>query len=130
MIMHFGQYSYMVTTLIFAGGAVLIEYALAFRTLWRFWRLIASVAALGTLMTAVGEPVALSWRVWVYSPERMSQIFVFGAALETYFYSILVSIAISSATLYWAAFEERGLPIAQSTFLKIKDKLNCPSWPS
>ncbi|SRR6266705_176690 len=121
--MHFGQYSYVVTTILFAGGAVIIEYCLAFKTLWRFRRVVAAVVLIGLIGTAFAERIALNWELWAYNPERTLKIFVSGAALETYLFSVLVSIAVSSATLYWVYCEDRGLSIVGSTYENIKERV-------
>lgn len=120
--MDFGHFAYLATDIIVAGGAIVIEYALGFKRLWSYRRVIGLMVLFGLLMTIIAEPFALKWRAWTYNPERTLNIFVGGAALETYLFSILIGVAISSATLAWMRYEERGIPIMRTTFQKIRDK--------
>src|SRR5205823_541591 len=119
--MHFDKYSYLITVFIFAGGAVLIEYLMAFKTLWRFRRIVGLVVLIGIIGTAIAEPIALNWRLWQYNPERTFQIYILGAALETYLFTLFVGIAVASATLYWMYCEDRGQSIITSTFSNVKE---------
>jgi lycopene cyclase domain-containing protein len=121
--MHFGIYSYIITTLLFAGGAVLIEYMAAGRTLWRFRRVVWCMGIIAIVATSAGESVALAWRLWEYHPERTFQIYFLGAALETYLFAFLVSVAIASATLYWTYCEDRGRSIINSTYSNVAERL-------
>jgi len=120
--MHFGQYTYLFTTLIFAGGAVAIEYSLAHtrNALWKFRWLVVTIAAICTVLGVAAEAVALKWGAWDYSPEKTLNILIAGVPIETYLFSVLVSIAVSSATLYWVSCEDRGVPILQHSVRRIK----------
>jgi hypothetical protein len=120
--MNFGSFSYLTTTLIFAGG-VLIEYLVARRTLRRFRRVIWIVVVIGLLGTALGERIALAWDLWAYDADRTFYISVFGAELETYLFSLLVCIAVSSATLYWVYCEDRGRSIIYSTYSNLQERI-------
>lgn len=120
--MHFGHYSYLVTTIIFAVGAVLIEWILGFGILLRYKKLIGVTVLVGFLATLIGEPWALRWRIWTYNPERTFNIRVFGAELETYFYAAFVAIAVASATVAWSRYEEKGMPLIKTTLIKLGEK--------
>lgn len=120
--MTFGIFSYLATILIFAGSAVLIEYSLTFKKLKKYKKIIALTAVIGMIGTLIAEPVALNWRIWLYSPDRTFGVY-FGAALETFIFTVLVSIAISSATLVWSDYEEKNEPLVKKTFSEVKSKL-------
>lgn len=120
--MTFGMFSYVITILIFAGTAILIELVFAFRKLKRYTKIIAVIVVIGIVGTLIAEPVALNWRIWVYSPEKSFGIYIFGAAIETLIYVVFVSIAIASATLIWSNYEEDKKPLAKTTIDKIKTK--------
>ena len=121
--MSFGHYSYLVTTLLFAGGAVSIEYLFGFHTLRRFWKAIALTTAFGFILGPIGEAVALRWGAWAYNPAQILDVLVEGVPVETFLFSLLVSIAVSSAAIYWAHCEDRGYSIVWHTFEKVKRKL-------
>ena len=118
--MLFGQFSYLATVIIFAFGAVLIEWSLGFRTLKRYWKLIGIIVIIGLIGTAIAERIALKSESWVYNPQKMFNTFIFGAAFETYIFAIFVAIAIASATLVWSEYEEKNRPLIKTTFRKIK----------
>ena len=68
--MELGASAYLVTTLIFAGGALAVELLVDFRRLWAYRRLLAVMIAVALFLTLVGESTALAWRIWAYNPER------------------------------------------------------------
>lgn len=116
------MFSYLITILIFAGVAVLIEWTFAFKKLKRYTKIIGVIVVIGIVGTLIAEPVALNWRVWAYSPEKSFGIYIFGAAIETLIYVVFISIAISSATLIWSNYEEDKKPLVKTTIDKIKTK--------
>jgi lycopene cyclase domain-containing protein len=121
--MHFGSFTYLVTTLIFTGVAILIEWTFSFQRLKRYTKVILAVVVIGIVFALVGERVALSLHAWVYNPELTFNTFLFGSAVETVLYAILASVAIASAALVWSDCEESGLPLIRMTFSKFYDKL-------
>ena len=120
--MQFGQLSYLISTIVFAGVAVLIEWLLAFRHLKKYWKLITLVVVIDLLILIILEPVALQWRAWTLSPQLTLNTFFLGAALETYLYTVLVSIAIASATLVWSAYEAAGLSLTKASLGNVLEK--------
>ncbi|MEM7225958.1 MAG: hypothetical protein AAF495_23470 [Pseudomonadota bacterium] len=121
--MELGIYAYLVTTLLFAGGALAVELLVDFRRLWAYRRLLAVMIAVALFLTLIGESTALDWRIWVYNPARTFDIFLGGAALETYLYAVLVTLAITCAALIGARYEERGLPLAKTAYVKLRERL-------
>lgn len=70
----------------------------------------------------VAESVALNWRTWFYSQDKTFGIYVGAAALETFIYTVLVAIAVASATLVWSDYEEDKKPLLKTTIEEIQDK--------
>jgi len=97
------QLAYIFSTLIFAGSALAIIWLFAFSILKRYWKIILLTAILFVLYTPV-EFFALEKHLWVYSAERTFHWTFLGAEAETYFYSFLVGLAISSWTLWFAHY--------------------------
>ncbi len=123
-MLHFGQYSYLITTIIFAVGAALIEWVFTNSVLRRHWKLIGTVALILVIATLPAERLALQWRVWTYNPSRTFNTLVFGAEAETYFYALFVGIAVASATVACARYQDQGLPLFKTIlWVKIKEKL-------
>lgn len=119
--MTFGIFSYLITILIFAGTAVLIEWTLGYKKLKEHTKVIFFVTVLGLIATLIGESAALNWRIWLYSQDKIFGIY-FGAALETFIYTIFVVIAVSSATLIWSDFEDSGKSPLKTTIEEVQDK--------
>ena len=119
--MTFGIFSYIITIIIFAGSAVLIEWSLGFKKLKKYTKIIGVVAILGLIGTLIAESVALNWRIWFYSQDKSFGIY-FGAALETLIYAVFVAVAVASATLAWSNYEEDGKPLLKTTVEQIQDK--------
>lgn len=121
--MNFGPFTYLVTTLIFTGIAIVIEWTFSFRRLKRYVKVISAVVVIGIIFALVGEPVALRLRVWAYNPEHTFDTFLLGSAIESVIYAILVSVAVASATLVWSDWEDSRLPLIKTTFSKSYNKL-------
>lgn len=121
--MNFGPFTYLVTTLIFTGIAILIEWTYSFRRLKGHVKVISAVVAAGVIFALISEPVALKLRAWTYNPERTFDTFLFSSAVETVLYAILVGVAVASATLVWSDWEDSGLPLIRTTFSKFYNKL-------
>lgn len=116
------HFVYITTVIIFAGGAVLIEWLLGFRSRKQFLKIILSIVAIVIVTTIIAEPIALKWQCWSYNPQRILNIFIGGAALETFIFSILAAIAIVSATLIWSSWEESNLPLIKTTLYKLRKR--------
>lgn len=119
--MTFGIFSYLITIIIFAGAAVLIEWILAFKKLKKYTKIIGVVVILGLIGTLIAESVALDWRTWFYSQGKTFGIY-FGAALETFIFTVFIAVAIASSTLVWSDYEEDGKPLLKTTIEQIQDK--------
>lgn len=128
--MNLGPFTYLVTTLIFTGIAILIEWTYSFQRLKGHVKVISAVVATGVIFALISEPVALELRAWTYNPERTFDTFLFGSAVETVLYAILVGVAVASATLVWSDWEDSGLPLIRTTFSKFYSKLRDMLVPS
>ena len=102
--MHFGKYSDLVTTLLCAGGPLLLEYLMASGTVRYYRRLLAAITLTMIVATWIWDSTALAWRTWSYSPERTLGISLGGVPIETYLTTLLVAPAVAIATLAWANF--------------------------
>jgi lycopene cyclase domain-containing protein len=102
--MHFGKYSYLVTTLLCAGGPLLLE---CFFVSWavRYYRRVLTAVTLTMIVaTWIWDSTGLAWGAWSYNPERTLGISLGGVPLETYLATILAAPAVAIATLAFADF--------------------------
>ena len=102
--MHFGRYSYLVTTLLCTGGPLLLEYLLASGTVRYYRRLLSAVTLTMIVATWVWDSTGLAWNTWSYNPERTLGTSLGGVPLETYLATLLAAPAVAIATLAWADF--------------------------
>lgn len=102
--MHFGKYSYLVTTLLCAGGPLLLECFLFSGTVRYYRRVLTTVALTMIAATWIWDSTGLAWRTWSYNPERTLGISLGGVPIETYLATLLVAPAVAIATLAWADF--------------------------
>jgi hypothetical protein len=116
--MNFGPFTYLITTLIFTGIAILIEWTFAFKKLRYYVKIVCIVMITGIIFTLISDPFALWLRPWVFNTERTFSSFIFSTHLESLIYAILGSIATVSATILWSDWEARRLPLMKTTFSK------------
>ncbi len=108
--MKLGIFSYTATILFFNGFALLLYFAFARKSSklsTSDLKVILLTILIGTIATGPGEWVALTWKTWTYNPERTFHTTLFGAELETYLFTILVSLVVSIATLAYARREDQ-----------------------
>ena|SRR3989344_2755395 len=112
--MHFGIYSYAATVLIFTGLASLLYLAMLFyfsrknaQLPTAYWKVILTVIVINLIFTGPGEWLALHWRAWTYNPERTFHTTFLGAEVETYLFTLLVTLVVTLATLVYARREDR-----------------------
>jgi len=119
-----GRFAYLVTTVLFAGGAVAIEWLFKGRYLWAHRKLLSAITLPLTLLGTLADAAGLRWGSWMFNPDRTLSIFFLGDTVETYLYTFLVVLAIAGATLVWADWEERGLPLIKTTWERLAAKLS------
>lgn len=112
--MNFGIFSYTATVLIFTGLAFLLYLAMRLYISPKNsvlsktdWKVILLTIVIATIATGPGEYFALAWRTWTYNPERTFHSTFLGAEIETYLFTILVSLVVSIATLLYSRRGDR-----------------------
>lgn len=101
------EYSYLISIIKFAGIAIIIEWVIGYKYLKRFVKKILLIGFLGICITAPLEGFALTYKDYSFYPETTFNILVFGAEVETYLFSFLVSISVASATLLIISITQR-----------------------
>ena len=112
--MNFGMYSYLATIAIFTGLAAVLYLVMLLYVSKKnaklphvYLKVIGSVVATNLIFTPPGEWLALTWRAWTYNPERTFHTIFLGAEVETYLFTLLVTIVVALATLVYARREDR-----------------------
>jgi lycopene cyclase domain-containing protein len=121
--MDFGHLSYLVTTLVFGGSAVVSQLFLNTDRLVKYTRLLGVIVALGLVATSIGERIAIAWEAWLYSPEFTLDRQFLGAPVESYLFSIFISLAVAFATLVWTEYEDGGSSVVEATVRRWKNRV-------
>lgn len=115
----FGIYSYLLSILFFAGIPTILVWVFGFHVLKRYMKAIFITFIYGLIFTLT-ESIALRSRIWNYNPEITFNTKIFGVEIETYIFTIFVTIAFSGAVIGWTFYEDKGKPILLQS---IKDVL-------
>ena len=105
----FGSLSYLIYELVFAGGAILIEWVFHGWFLWSRVKTILRIVIFFVLYLLITDNVALSLGIWAHDRSKILNIWILGIPLEEVTFSILVAVAVSSAVLIFANFEDKGI---------------------
>ena len=95
------QLAYTFSILIFAGAAILLEWAVAFKTIKQYWKTVMITSLFFVLYTPI-ESIALQQNFWAYNPERVFGSQFLGAEIETYLFSFLIGIAVSQGAIIFS----------------------------
>lgn len=120
----FERLSYFIYELIFAGGAILIEWVFHGRFLWSKMSIILRTVALFVLYSLIADNVALSLGIWAHNRSKILNIWFLGIPLEEIVFFVLVAIAVSSAVLVFADFGDKGIRRRDFFFYFFKFKRN------
>lgn len=108
--MNFGEFSYLISIIIFAGIPLLIEIRALGKYFVKYKKIILVFMIFSIPVAIIGEWVALKWRVWEYVDGSTFGIYL-GSAIETIIFLIFVSVCIAVPTLYCASSIDRGISI-------------------
>lgn len=106
--MIFGMYLYLITILADEGTILVIEIAILRKELRKYVKFLAVAVSISILVTLILEPAALASRSWIYNPQYMFNVHIFGSEIETFLYSAFWVLIVSIATLVLAKWEEKG----------------------
>jgi len=107
----FGHYSYLISTLVFAGVPTALFIILFYKLLIPEIKLILKVTGLFLVLIPIQEITALSWNAWKFSGEKSLGIYIAGAYIESLLVTLLISIALSSFTIICCYYQDKGKSI-------------------
>lgn len=103
----FGSYTFLIFMLIFTLPPIIIVWTLFHGTLWRNKHIVGWVIVIALVSQAISDQVAMRWHAWFFPRETTLGIWINGFPIENLIYTVLVSVAISSAVLSFISLEER-----------------------
>ncbi len=115
------HWSYLFSDLIFAAVPAGLELVFGFHLVKPFFGKLAKILIVALILSPILNGIAFSWQAWLYPPEKNLKIIIAGDVLETYIFTFFIVCAISFAVIGWSEYEDRGLPIIETS---IKDVLS------
>ncbi|MBI2029495.1 lycopene cyclase domain-containing protein [Candidatus Gottesmanbacteria bacterium] len=106
----FSHLSYLISIFFFSGIAVVLEWVFGFHVLKKYLKTIF-ITLIYALFFTLTESVALRSRIWSYNPETTFNTKIFGVEIETYVFTIFVTVTISGVVIAWTFYEDKGKPI-------------------
>jgi len=103
-----GKFTYLFYMLIFTSIPIGILWAKNFRFLKKNIRIIFIVAIAAIIYQFITDPFAENWNAWFFSKDKIFDIWILNFPIENILFFFLVSIAISSATLTFVYYQEKG----------------------
>jgi len=116
----FGHYSYLISTLVFAGVPTALFIILFYKLLIPEIKLILKVTGIFLVLFPFQEITAINWNAWKFSSEKSLGIFIAGTYIETIVVTILISIALSSFTIICCHYQDKGKSFIKEAWIDIQ----------
>ncbi len=114
-----GHFSYLLTTLIFAGTPLLILMLFGFHFYKRYLRMIVLFGIFMGIITPFVELPALLWNAWAFSSEKSLGIYMLQTNIETIICSSMVSMVFMLIVLGATACQDKKEPILRTAMSNI-----------
>lgn len=95
----FGKYSYIVYMLIFTLIPITIIVYKKHEILKKNLKIVFTTVLLAIIYQLIADPFAEAWKAWFFTKDKILDIWIFNFPLENMVFIVLVSIAISTATI-------------------------------
>lgn len=117
------NFSYLILEVIFTGLALSLEWGLHGRFLWSKRRVILKTLLFLFPYAVFIDGVAIRLGLWGFAADKILNFWICGIPVDEFLWILLTFTAISSATLIFADFENRGLRKREFPlyFFKIKN---------
>ena len=106
--MTFGHFSYLIYMLIFTLIPIGILWIKNFQFLKKNIKIVWMTVIIAVIYQIIIGPFAGSWGTWFFAKEKILDIWILNFPIEDSVFTILVSIAISSAVLTFIYYQEKG----------------------
>ncbi len=101
--------AYLVYELAWALPVILIQWAVAWREVWRWRRLLLVVVGLATLYLAACDAFALGHGIWQVDPSRVLGIYAGPLPLEEFVFYFVTNVMAAQGFVMLAGYlRERG----------------------
>src|SRR6266567_2647968 len=94
-----GHFSYLVTTLIFAGIPLVLLFLFGFHFYKRYIRMVIALMLFFAMLTPFVEFPALLWKAWLFNPEISLDIYMLKSNIETVICTSIVAMAFTLIVL-------------------------------
>ncbi len=106
--MNLGKYSYLAYMLIFTLTPILILWLKKFELLRKNIKIVGITAIIAIAYQFIVDPFAEAYKAWFFGEDKILGFWIFNFPIENILFFLLVSVAISSATLVFIDYEDTG----------------------
>lgn len=101
------NFSYILSIFKYTGPVIVLTFLVGYKHLKVQLKAIFKVCLIGVLVTAPLEGFAIANKGWAYLPQTTFNTLFLGAEVETYIFSLFVSLTTSSVTILLLSFKRR-----------------------
>lgn len=106
--MNLGHWSYLIYMLAFTIPPLIIVWAKKYSFLLKNWRIIIGQISIGIFYLFIPNVFAHNWNAWFFDPQKTLDIRIVNFPIEDAPYEIIVITLITSATLVFIYYQEKG----------------------
>ncbi len=106
--MNLGHWSYLIYMLAFTVPPLVIVWVKKYSFLKKNWRIIFWQLIIGCTYLLIPNIVAHQWGAWFFDPRKTLDMSVVNFPIEDIPYEIIVVTLITSATLVFVHYQEKG----------------------
>lgn len=103
-----GRYAYLLSDLIFAGIPAILMMVFYYHLIKKHFRDMVKLITLFVFIAPFFEQTGFTMNTWQLSADRYLGYDIFGSSLETYLFTVLITVCISQALYIWTFYEVRG----------------------
>lgn len=114
-----GHFSYLFTTLIFAGIPLVLLLLFGFYFYKRYVSMIIILVLFFAGITSFVEYPALIWRAWAFNPGKSLDIYILKTNIETVICTGIVSLVFTLIVLGATACQDKKKPILRTAIFYV-----------
>ena len=114
-----GRYAYLLTDLIFAGIPAILLLIFYYHVIKNHLKDMVKLILIFIICAPIFEQTGFAWNTWQLSPDRYLGFDIFGSSFETYLFTILVTICISSAVYIWTYYRDKKEKLSTNWLLDL-----------
>ena len=114
-----GHFSYLITTLLFAGIPLAIFILFGFHFYKKYLVKIIVLTVFFAVITPFVELPALIWKAWAFTPEKSLGFYILKSNIETVICTSIVSLLFTLIILGASACQDKKKPILRTAIYHV-----------